>query len=238
MSGVVDWLHAAELGVGADFLGQLLCSRSSTLARARRGFGRCGFASVKFRTRYPFEMKFDTLTVGMSNSPAPKPRAHGAEVWCWVPIANHMAREVLSDTDTVENSAKTAVDQLHKAYTCLSADAPFASDRLKAASHHVDCFRVTPKLHQRQDLCEMNVFRCPALKWTYYDETFRGFVVGMERRKGGKRHGEQLLNKIIARFTLRHLQWLWRGRTRRWSPYSRLRSCGGLPQTSGTGGRG
>ena len=107
------------------------------LARGE-GLVRCGFASVKFRTRYPFEMKFDTLTVGMSNSPAPKPRAHGAEVWCWVPIANHMAREVLSDTDTVENSAKTAVDQLHKAYTCLSADAPFASDRLKAASHHVD----------------------------------------------------------------------------------------------------
>ena len=31
---------------------------------------------------------------------------------------------------------------------------------------------------------------------------------------------------------------LWRGRTRRWSPYSRWRSCAGLPQTSGSWGRG
>ena len=27
---------------------------------------------------------------------------------------------------------------------------------------------------------------------------------------------------------------LWRGRTRQWIPYSRCRSCAGLPQTSGS----
>ena len=30
---------------------------------------------------------------------------------------------------------------------------------------------------------------------------------------------------------------LWRGRTRRWSPYSRLAECAGLPLTSGSGER-
>ena len=34
------------------------------------------------------------------------------------------------------------------------------------------------------------------------------------------------------------VQPLWRGRTRRWSPYSRWRSCAGLPRASGSGGRG
>ena len=30
---------------------------------------------------------------------------------------------------------------------------------------------------------------------------------------------------------------LWRGRTRQWSPYSRLAECTGCLRTSGTGGR-
>ena len=79
-----------------------------------------------------------------------------------------MAREMLSDNHAAENSAKSAMEQLHAAYPCLSADAPFASDRLKEASrrhatlhfelaHHVDGIRVKPKLHQWQEPSEMDV---------------------------------------------------------------------------------
>ena len=42
---------------------------------------------------------------------------------------------------------------------------------------------------------------------------------------------------VVSGRSLHRVLTLWRGRTRQWSPYSRCRSCAGLQQTSGAGGR-
>ncbi len=84
-------------------------------------------------------------------------------------------------------------------YASLSSQTPFNAEELANNSRRfallyvsleehygpdVKDFRVKPKLHQFQEMCEMGHSN-PSQSWTYRDEDFGGYGAATARRKGG-----------------------------------------------------
>ena len=91
---------------------------------------------------------------------------------------------------------KRTTVELAACYSCLAETAPFSADRLADYSRRFEtlfvalesraplAFRVKPKLHRFQELCEMQLPSRPAAHWTYRDKNFGGSVAGMSASRG------------------------------------------------------
>ena len=159
----------------------------------------------KFYEEKGIESKLPTLTNGMikTQNAAPKIRGKAAEVRALVPFARQAAEQFLSSDDPVENTVIQMPKHLDldKLYGTLSSPTMFRQDLMEENSRrfcvlysgleetHRDkkgpVWRIKPKFHLMQELCEMTEGACPALSWTYRDEDFGGSAANMARRKGG-----------------------------------------------------
>ena len=116
-----DWLHIADLGVGAFWIGQLFHYLLAKFA-GRTQAERC--ARLQDRARglygsYPCDSKLNTLTQNTlsPNSPAPKVKGYGAEVRGLVPVALHLARELLDNV--TESTVKRTTVELAACHSAL-----------------------------------------------------------------------------------------------------------------------
>ena len=145
----------------------------------------------------------------------PKLRGKAAEIRGIVPFIEQVAYRYLGDTP-VETAAKRAAKELNAMYSCLSGDAPFAADRLANHSRRLaslwvglerasdaPAWRVKPKLHLMQELCEEQLGCRPALFWTYRDEEFGGSLAALGRRRGGAHSASGVSTSIVLRFIAR-----------------------------------
>ena len=101
-------------------------------------------------------------------------------------------------------------------YDQLRSDAPFSYDHLRensrrfcglyvgleACSRRPD-WRVKPKLHLVQEMCEMTDGNKPQLTWTYRDEDFGGFMAQLARRKGGRNMVTSSCREVLRKFYTR-----------------------------------
>lgn len=216
----LDWLHVADLGVSANFLGSLLLLFQTKYPGNNIGT-RCSEMYLDLNQWYVdngIESKLDQLTPLMLK-PAkgfPHLRGKGAEVRALIPWAQIMAQRLLSDAVPLENTAKAAMAHLHACYNCLS-HANFDSNVLQVNSRkfallyvaleemHPERWHVVPKLHMFQEMNEMSPTR-PSCVWGYRDESFGGYLAGLCRLKGGAcsplAQGRTMLLKFQARFVL------------------------------------
>ena len=65
-------------------------------------------------------------------------------------------------------------------------------------------FRIKPKMHMWQELCEMHIGTRPSLYWTYRDEDFGGTLARMSRRRGGRSSLRSVGNSVLDRFAGKH----------------------------------
>ena len=191
----LDWLHIADLGVGADWLGQLF---SFLLPKMRGGNRAARVADFWKRIqglytthpcssrRQPHGDHASEVTCACSGTQGARGQGQGL-----IPIAGALARDLLGDDDPVEVAAKSATAELEGCYQCLS----WGSDSSRLAEHCVRfctlcvsleeqadyVFRVKPKTHLFQELCEMSGPTRPAAHWTYRDEDFGGSTVALGR---------------------------------------------------------
>ena len=113
--------------------------------------------------------KLDDLTGSMlwaKRQRAPKLKATAAECRGLIPIAAHLAETLLTDPDSTGLAVKQATRELHACYQCLApgpcsgslADHSrrFCSIWVAVADKQPDIFRVKPKMHLFQELCEMS----------------------------------------------------------------------------------
>ncbi len=218
----IDWFHVSDLGVTPDWLGALFTFLLPKFAggRIEQRVQELWLRIQELYVVYPPGAKLDTLTRNMlsPDKPSPKLKSYGAETRGLVPIAVHLANEMLADDDMMELSVKQATRDLAACYDCLSHDAPFAADRLCEHSRRFmtmlvalevqspEIFRVKPKHHLFQELCEMELPNRPAAHWTYREEEFGGTIARMGERRGGANTaasmGKQVLNKFCARHKL------------------------------------
>ena len=212
----IDWLHVVDLGVAADYLGNLFTMFIERLpggskeARLQVLWERM----LAFYDREGIQDKLQNLTLGMiqGKKAPPKLRCSAAQCRALIPFALEMSQSVLG-ASPVEEAAKCGMVHLGRCYTCLSSDTIFAKDMfedsatkfaaqyiaLEAASEGL-AWRVKPKLHLLLELF-LEGGR-PATCWTYRDEDFGGSVAGMARRRGGLLSCQAFSNNLIDRIRM------------------------------------
>lgn len=208
----------ADLGVTADWLGQLLVYLLPKMEATNRK-GRIQALWLIIQELYDevgAPARLDEFTENMLSlsSRSPKLRCHGAEARAFVPVAGRLAERFLQVEDEHEAMVRQATLQLVACYNCLSATA----ERPRALADHcrrfctlwVGCeainptiFLIKPKMHLFQELCEMQDTR-PAMHWTYRDEDFGGSLVSLGKRRGGKRTAKATGRQILTKFFARH----------------------------------
>ena len=199
---LIDWLHAVDLGVCAEFLGNLFYMLVSKYPGQNRT-QRCSALFVSLQAWYDahqVESRLDNLTWTMIKQPkkTPKLRAKAAEARALVPFALEQAEAKFSSVDPVEHSALLCARHLAQCYNCLSV-ANYRADVMKenckafcllycaleATASNPMFWRVKPKLHLFQELCEFET-GAPSLAWCYRDEDFGGTMAKLSRTRGGK----------------------------------------------------
>ena len=215
----IDWMHVCDLGVTADWLGQMLTwlmrkqpGRNITerLARLR------DLIDAAYIRTSP-DTRIDSITPGLLNlnGNAPKLLVHAAECRCMVPVGVDLATHQLDPTDPTENTIQAAMFALSACYDVLSrgddrAPALVARECRRFCTLYValeevnPVFWVRPKLHLFQEMVEMLQGSSPSNNWTYRDEDFGGAAVQLARSRGGPNGAHNAGQRLLTKFSIRH----------------------------------
>ena len=201
----IDWLHCADQGVAADFLGNLFSYLVKNIMPGSNKEQRCNALSVEVFQFYKDNPKIeDTLKEFVLKSfqpekstQPPKLKGNAASTRALVPFGHLMAKRYLSDAIPHEGAMKAAADHLWNCYESLREDnAAVAHEALYlnakkfalqyAALH--DAFGKEkqwlpkPKMHMFLELCSANTE--PQKFWNYRDEDFGSTVARQSKMKG------------------------------------------------------
>ena len=215
----VDWLHACDLGVGADLFGNLLflvCKHNSGSTEEQR------VASVwrdikQWYVQNQVANQFQSiakLMIRKKASSSPKLRGKAAEIRSLIPWAVDITERLFGDADpsSEEGTCRLAAQHLNTGYGQLST-ATFNPEILSYACRKFlllytalevhgqeSCrWRFKPKFHLWQHLCE-STESAPSLYWTYDDEDWGGTVGKMSVRRGGKNQAFTLSANVLTKF--------------------------------------
>ena len=215
----IDWLHSTDLGVAADFVGGLFAYLVDTKLVGRTSKERC---SELFRDIQEFykdkncEDRIPHLSpLMLRKKPTgwPKLRAKAGQTRALVPFSEAIAGKYLAgDGNDWEATLRAASVQLNSCYACLSEEGwngeQFHLRAMKfallfLALHRAPgqkYFKPKPKLHLFLEQSRQKL--CPALVWTYRDESFGHTLSLYARRRGGKfsmsSTSRQMLQKFAA----------------------------------------
>ena len=197
-----DWLHGADLGVAADFLGNVFEILMQVMD-GRTMKDRANALWHYINAFYDANDVHDRL-LGFSQTSFKQPKAQpklrggAAMIRALVPFAEEACTRLLDPTDLVHATVIEAAKWLHKCYACLKTDSQDWETMLPLASRmFVNCYvtlhdnseqlrwKPKPKFHYFLELCSDGTK--PNLIWTYRDEDFGGAWSAMARRRGGKR---------------------------------------------------
>lgn len=216
-----DWLHCVDLGTGADIVGNIFWH---ALQRLPGGNQKTRLAELFRRMQVFYEAQqvqdcLGSLTIGMirkGGTKAPKLRGKGCEVRSLVPFAMQLALEVFDSSDPLQQAMVAIAKELNTMYQLVrdfDAVALATSSRRLAALYVAlearsayPLWRVKPKLHLVQELCERIAQSrgSPRLYWCYRDEDFGGKTVVTARRRGGKLTPYVVSSRLLERFMCRH----------------------------------
>ena len=216
----LDWLHIADLGVGADWLGQLFSvlmtkmpggTKAQRLAELWRQIQTL-YKLPEFKTSSQLDDLSETM-IKSRDAVAPKLRANAAECRGRMGIGRRLATELLSDHDPFEATVLQATKELWGCYQCLSAttEGGELADRSRrfctlwvSLEERHEGFHIKPKMHLFQELCEESGPTQPAAHWTYRDEDFGGSIVGLARCRGGPKTPGATGHRVLSRFRARY----------------------------------
>ena len=205
----IDWLHAADQGVSADFLANLM---TTILAQwegtEKEKLGRLFAHIQKYYKDVQAESRLDNLTAGMirkDSNKSPKLRSKAGECRAligWIPRAC---------TDFLDPA-----NPEHECYACLSVE-HFDKDKLATAARkfltimnalesfceHERRWRWKPKFHIWLHLCEESL-DSPSLSWVYRDEDFGGSLSRISTRRGGNNTAQAVSAMVLNMFFARN----------------------------------
>ena len=217
----LDWLHVMDLGVSLDFMGNLfvLLLKYKPGRSKKERISNLYKDMVEYYDRCSVESRLDNLTDKMlqkSNCP-PRLRARGAEARGLIDFAYEQATMHLSDDVPIEAAAKHAAVHLQACYFNLH-EATFRHESLaehsrkfclllaaleEHAGQDSKAWRLKPKAHQMQELCEMSRSN-PSKNWTYRDEDFGGSMAALARVRGGKAGPMVVGRNVLLKFQAKH----------------------------------
>jgi hypothetical protein len=193
----IDWLHAVDLGVAADFLGNLLwLIAEKMLAPNQDARVQLLWEEINtFYRNYGIQdriKKFTKNTIRPDAHTPPKLHCSAAQCRALVHFGTLAARRFLSDSVPAEYAAKTAAYHLNVCYSTLknpNSDALSSSSQafvlqyaaLMAISDGI-AWRIKPKAHMFLELCAEG--SQPQLTWTYRDEDYGGSIAKTCKMRG------------------------------------------------------
>ena len=197
----IDWLHCADLGVAADFIGNALrlVVRKFPGDNVSQRYDAMWNSIQEFYRQNKVGDQLQNLRPGMlkqSDKP-PKLRASAAQRRALVPWVREVCSDKLNPNDPMEQAVQMGAYHLDQCYKSLSSGSILAKDFLKEhttrfASLYVALGRMSanplhwrpkPKLHLFLELGHMG--GSPSMCWTYRDEDYGGMVARLARRRGG-----------------------------------------------------
>lgn len=216
----LDWLHVMDLGVTCDFMGNamLVLADKYPGGSRRMRIQNLYKAMVEYYDRTGADSRLPELTESMlrKSSGAPKLRAKGAEARNLVGFIWEQADQHLCSGDVVESSIRQAAYHLRACYECLENtvfdhDVMSENSRrfcllyaaLEKASRNPMHWRLKPKFHLMQELCEMSPHN-PARNWLYRDEDFGGTMAAMARVRGGRASAAVVGRNVLLKFKAKH----------------------------------
>lgn len=204
---VVDWLHACDLGIGADIQGNVLNELLAFMPGSNVN-SRVSALWQEIQKEYRAQgtkNRLESLTVLFFLQPkkAPKLRGKAAVIRGLVPVLDCIVQRHVTERSTVHQQTVAAVmGLLAKAYTQLDV---FDAEVLDATATKLGLlvvaleteeseglgrknWAVKPKLHL---FMELATFLCkergnPRFFWVYTDETNGGIIRCIGTRRGGK----------------------------------------------------
>jgi hypothetical protein len=217
----IDWLHAVDLGIAADFAGNFLLHLVRHHMPGENMKVRCGALWQRLQAWYEAEGvqdRLQNLTMGMlcKRHSAPKLRASAAQARALTSWIHTLAQALLDNGNEQEVAMKSAAHHLYQCYQALSHNSFFFEEILRQSSRlfalqyvalerHSEGtknWRVKPKLHLFLELAASG--SQPSLFWTYRDEDFGGTCVRMARRRGGMANPGPSSAGLLNRWRLRH----------------------------------
>ena len=222
----IDWLHCADQGVTAVFLGGLFHMFLSDRTYGNNEEDRCArlWASIQdFYNREQTPDRLHNLTVTMVK---PKRGAielsgSGAQVRSLVPFAKEMVDGWAEPLDVEAFTARSCMRHLARCYFFLQHNLQPQADSLldnALAFHagllvlhglHAKRWQLRPKLHMFLELCSEQ--GPPSSSWNYREESFGGSVSHQAHRRGGFSTplgmSRGVLTKFCAKESLPRLLW-------------------------------
>ena len=214
-----DWLHAVDQGCAADFLGSLLFYLLRFFpGNTQQEQCRNLFRDIRsFYVQHRVQSRYDNLTVKMFKTKhGYKLRGKAAEVRHLFPWTKLTCERLMDNSDAEQNTINAACQHLAACYEQL-AGAAFQVDTmathcktlcllmvaLEKTTSPQKLWRVKPKLHLMQELCEMKGDN-PAKYWCYRDEDFGGSLASYARHKGGANSFAASGTKMLRRYMAKH----------------------------------
>ena len=216
----MDWLHAVDLGITADWLGSLFFYLQSEKIRGVSKLLRCAklftdiqeyYNRVQATDRLPKLLPTMLRDEDKGKAKAPKLRAKAGVARALVPSALELARKYLDPVISQEEAMLHAAEALNSMYTCLSSAAwgqavfrdaaqryLLLAGQLEAFFEEDKIFRVKPKAHQLVELARHDVN--PSKIWTYRDESYGHTLALLGRRRGGKFSMRAVSCQVLRRF--------------------------------------
>ena len=217
-----DWLHVADQGVAADFIGNALWVLQARCP-GRSLANRVAVLSTRLQQYYEqnnIAERVDVLLPSLFSQPRQgfKLRASAAKTRAMVPFIDVCCRELLADGNDVEQTVTAAAACLRQVYATLAEDSFLYADVARSQSinfallwlalhdvqNHDDdrCWRLKPKLHLFLHICSDG--SRPARHWNYRDEDYGGAVARAARRRGGVLSAPAVSKTVLERFWMQH----------------------------------
>ena len=220
----LDWMHIADLGVSADFVGVAF----HVLLERMPGSNvdeRISSLFLKIRAHYArkppkVEATLDNLKIGMiypagRRNKSPKLNAQAAEVRSLIGFVVEAGEELLRANEPIECAVRDASKHLQACYAALSHGCIFHADTLAKHCRQFcllcitieelsDTWHVKPKLHMFQEMCEMDIPAQPAYVWNYRDEDFGGSMASLASIAGGHNLPVPVARNVLLRFMAKH----------------------------------
>ena len=200
-----DWLHCADQGVAADFLGNLMAylvgkkMPGSTVHDRSVALG--GYMETYYEENHVEDRLKEflpkTFQSEKKKSRPPRLKGNAASTRALVPFGLLMAEKFLADDVPSEAAMKAAARHLANCYDSLrEANKTFCHDALYNSSKNFALqykalheafgsgvqWRPMPKMHLFLELCSSGTE--PQKFWNYRDEDFGGSVAKQSRMKG------------------------------------------------------
>ena len=199
----VDWLHAVDLGVGADFAGNVFEALLPKLPGGNKE-ARCHVLNDKLQAFYDgrgTEDRLKVLTVKnfkrASKGQNAKLKGSASQVRAAIPFVKELADELVDDSVPAEAAIKIAAKHLTHCYQALARSSEACRDEafysssqgfvLQCQALHLAgdgvAFRSKPKTHMFLEMCSQPGV-VPNSCWCYRDEDFGGPIARQSEMRG------------------------------------------------------